>query len=152
VECPVLIGPGHSSHIGHGEADVVLGLEPLEVRRALPRASGHTRVVVNLGTIVPFSLAVQGEDYPPVEGILEEIRGVTRELYTVDGPGLVKQTGLPRTLNVVMLGALQGLGMLPFAEDMLWNAIERKVPARFLEANRVAFDLGIQTVRAREEA
>jgi indolepyruvate ferredoxin oxidoreductase beta subunit len=147
VECPVIIGPGKSSHIGNGEADVVLGLEPLEVRRALPKLSEHTRVVVNLGTIVPFSLAVQGKDYPPVGQILSEVHDITSIVYEIDGPALVKQTGLPRTLNVVMLGALAGLKMLPFDDQILWQAIEKKVPPRFLEANRKAFELGIQTVR-----
>jgi indolepyruvate ferredoxin oxidoreductase beta subunit len=147
VECPVLIGPGASSHIGHGEADVVLGLEPLEVRRALSRASEHTRVVVNLGVIVPFSLAVQGKDYPPVEGILDEVRSVAGAVYTVDGPAIVKQTGIPRTLNVAMLGALCGLGMLPYPQQILWDAIKSRIPSRFLEPNRRAFELGIAAVQ-----
>jgi indolepyruvate ferredoxin oxidoreductase, beta subunit len=146
VECSVIIGPGHSSHIGNGEADVVLGLEPLEVKRSLPKIAPHTQVLVNLGTIVPFSLAIQGKHYPSIEGILSQIREVTPSVYTVDGPALVKQTGLPRTLNVALLGALSGMGVLPFSSDVLFAAIEKKIPARFLEANRQAFELGMAVI------
>jgi len=142
VECPVLLGPGQSSHIGRGEADVLLGLEPLEVKRALAYVSARTQVVVNLGKIVPFSLAIQGKEYPPLDNILEQVRQVAAAVFEIDGPALVKQTGLSRTLNVAMLGALAGLGILPFAGEALWQAIERKIPARFLEANRRAFELG----------
>jgi indolepyruvate ferredoxin oxidoreductase beta subunit len=147
VECPVLIGPGHSSHIGNRQADIVLGLEPMEVQRALPRLSENTRVVVNRGTIVPFSLAVAGQDYPPVDQLIENVRAITKEVFEIDGPALVEKTGLPRTLNVVMLGAVAGLGMLPFDQDHLWTAIEKKVPERFLQANRMAFDLGLNEVK-----
>jgi indolepyruvate ferredoxin oxidoreductase beta subunit len=152
VECSVLIGPGHSSFIGDGEADVILGLEPLEVQRALPRMSADTRVVVNLGVIVPFSLAVAGQSYPAMDSILARVRQVTTRVFEVDGPGLVQRTGLPRTLNVVMLGALTGLDMLPFPEEVVWQTLEKKIPQRFLEANRTAFELGLQAVRSRPSA
>ena len=146
VECPVLIGPGLSSHIGAGQADVVLGLEPMEVKRALPMLSENTRVVVNRGTIVPFSLAVAGQDYPPIDQIIQSVRDITKEVFEIDGPELVAKTGLGRTLNVVMLGAVAGLDMLPFDQATLWKAIEKKVPPRFLQANRMAFDLGLNAV------
>ncbi|MFH1130352.1 MAG: 2-oxoacid:acceptor oxidoreductase family protein, partial [Pseudomonadota bacterium] len=39
VEAGVLIGEGESSFIEEGAADIVLGFEPLEVLRALPKMS-----------------------------------------------------------------------------------------------------------------
>lgn len=147
VECSVLIGPGSSSYIQNNVASVVLALEPLEALRALPKMSPQTRVVVNLGTIVPFSLAVQGEPYPPVPEILAKIRETAPAVYPVDGPALVRETGVPRTLNVVMLGALAGLEMLPFDDEILWGVFEKRLPRRFLEPNRMAFELGWRAVR-----
>jgi len=146
VEASVIIGPGHSSHIGNFEADIVLGLEPLEVLRALPMINENTRVVTNTGQIVPFSLAIQGVPYPPVKETLNRVREVTSNLVEVDGPALIKRVGVPRTLNVCMLGALAGLKLLPFDNELLWKAIEKKCPERFLDANRQAFDLGIKSV------
>jgi indolepyruvate ferredoxin oxidoreductase beta subunit len=146
VEASVIIGPGHSSHIGNFEADIVLGLEPLEVQRALPLINQDTRVVTNTGQIVPFSLAIQGVPYPPVNETLNRVREVTGNLVEVDGPALIKRVGVPRTLNVCMLGALAGLKLLPFDNELLWKAIKKKCPERFLDANRQAFDLGIKSV------
>jgi indolepyruvate ferredoxin oxidoreductase beta subunit len=146
VEASVIIGPGHSSHIGNFEADIVLGLEPLEVLRALPMIKEDTRVVTNTGQIVPFSLAIQGVPYPSVEETLKKVRAVLQHLVEVDGPALTQKVGVPRTLNVVMLGALAGLKLLPFENETLWKAITKKCPPRYLDANRQAFELGIQSV------
>ncbi len=146
VEASVIVGPGYSSHIGNFEADIVLGLEPLEVLRALPKINADTRVVTNTGQIVPFSLAIQGVPYPPVEKTLEKVGAATRHLVKIDGPAIVKKVGVPRTLNVAMLGGLAGLNLLPFGDEILWKAIAKKCPQRFLDANRLAFDLGMKSV------
>lgn len=148
VECSVLIGPGQSSWISDHSANAVLGLEPLEVLRAIQKISKQTKVVLNLGQVVPLSLAVQGKTYPPIDTVLSSIREATDHLYLVDGPDLVQKTGVPRTLNVVMLGALAGLKILPFDKDPLWTAIEKKSPAPFLAPNKKAFELGIEAVEA----
>jgi indolepyruvate ferredoxin oxidoreductase beta subunit len=146
VECSVLIGPGRSSWVSDRSADAVLGLEPLEVLRAIQKISPATKVVLNLGRVVPLSLAIKDETYPPMEAVLSSIRQATENLYLVDGPSLVRKTGVPRTLNVVMLGALAGLGILPFDPDQLWAAIEKKSPEQFLAPNKMAFDLGMGAV------
>lgn len=146
VECSVLLGPGQSSWVSDRSADAVLGLEPLEVLRAIQKISLNTRVLVNLGQVVPFSLAIQGKNYPPMNDILQQIRDVTANVHVVDGPRLVRQTGVPRTLNVVMLGALAGLKILPIDSDLLWSAIEKRSPGPFLQANQTAFQLGVDAV------
>lgn len=152
VECSVLVGPGKSTFIGEGEADLLVALEPLEALRALPRLRAESSVLVNLGIIVPFSLAMTGAPYPPVSEILASLRAVTPRVFEVDGPTLVKQVGVGRTLNVVLLGALAGLGVLPFGPDTLWQAVARHSPSRFLEANRRTFALGMEAVGGRLEA
>jgi indolepyruvate ferredoxin oxidoreductase beta subunit len=142
VESTVLIGPGHSSFIEPGAADLVLGLEPLEVLRARPRMSARTRVVVNVGRVVPYTLAQAGRDYPEMNGVLDGIRAVAPDLVEVDGSALAEAAGEPRTLNIVMLGVLAGLGLLPFDGRTLWRAVELHCPPRYLEHNRRAFELG----------
>jgi len=147
VECSVLFGPGSSSFIGNGQADVVLGLEPLEVLRALPRMSKKTIVVMNLGRIMPFSLAIKGIPYPPLETILSGVRKIAPTLFEIDATELVRRTGAIRTLNVAMLGALAGLKLLPFEPKVLWQAIEKGSPSKFVDKNRLAFELGLEAVK-----
>ncbi len=146
VVSTVLIGPGHGSFIEDGAADAVLGLEPLETLRARPKMSQRTRVVVNRGRVVPFTLAQKGLEYPDVEGVLAEIRGTAPDVVEVDGEELAAAAGDRRTLNVVMLGALASLDILPFAGGVVWDAVEKRCPARHLDVNRRAFELGREAV------
>ena len=147
VEALVLLGPGKSTFIGDGEADVVLGLEPLETLRALPRMSPRTCVVLNSGRVVPFTMVRDGTQYPPLEKILDRIRAVAPQPHVVDGPALLEQAGAPRSLNICLLGALAGQGILPLEEQHLWQAVANRIPAKHLEANRRAYELGRDAVQ-----
>jgi indolepyruvate ferredoxin oxidoreductase beta subunit len=124
VHSTVLIGSGHSSFIGPGEADLVLGLEPLEVWRALPMMGPQTVVLMNLGRVVPFTLVQRGLEYPDLDGIRAAIREVAHGLHELDGNALLPAAGDVRNLNILMLGALAGLGLLPLTTEELWQAVE----------------------------
>jgi len=152
VEASVVVGPGHSGMIGPAQADVVLGLEPVETWRALPRMSADTRVVVNSGRIVPALLTQRGASYPPLAEILGYLRSVTPRVHVIDGSTLARDAGFPRATNVLMLGALAGLGFLPFGADALCQAVLGRSPERFQADNRAAFALGQQAVAAEEPA
>jgi len=142
VESTVLVGPGHGGFIESGSADVVVGLEPLEVLRARDRMYGETVVIVSVGRIVPPTLAQKGVGYPPVDDILAGVRAVAKHVIAIDGPALIQKLGAPRVLNIVLLGVLAGLDVLPFGEETLWAAIEQRSPGRWLEPNQRAFALG----------
>lgn len=142
VSSTVLIGPGKSSFIADGQADVVLGLEPLETLRALPRMAGHTKVVMNLGRVMPGVLSRQGKPYPAIEEILDQIRAVAASVHTVDAGAAAEKNGGTQGLNVLMLGALSALNLLPLTEAQLLSAIERRSSKKSLGRNRQAFALG----------
>ena len=142
VESAVIIGTGVQSSFVE-QADVVLGLEPLETLRALPRIGPHTHVLVNLGRQVPFTLSMQGLRYPDVDSMLQQIDQVTPHVTRSDGPALLEQLGQQRSLNLVLLGALaRTRGLLPFDEPALRATLTRMSPATRLEANLRAYDLG----------
>lgn len=144
VESTVLFGPGRSSFIGAGAADAVLALEPLEALRAVPRLSPRTRAVVSLGRVPPFTLAQKGEPYPDLDGILASLREAAGEVVTVDGPSLAEAAGSVQALNMVMLGALAGLGVLPLDPEAIERAIEDASPGE--DTGRRAFRLGRKAV------
>lgn len=146
VSSTVLIGPGLGSFIGDGQADVVLGLEPLEVLRALPKISDRTTVLVNTDPIAPFVLASRGESYPDLAGIMAGIRAAAPRTRETSGRAALGAGSDGRSLNFFMLGALSGLDVLPFAEDHLLSAIERRSPPRHLESVRRAYRLGRESV------
>jgi indolepyruvate ferredoxin oxidoreductase beta subunit len=148
VRSTVLIGPGRSSFISRGAADVVLGLEPLEVLRARPEMSAGTRVVINRGRVAPRNFAQDDLEYPDVDRILADVRAVAPQVVEVDGPAVVEAVGSPHVLNIAMLGALAGLRILPVDAEDLWRAVEMRCPPQHVEPNRRAFALGRDQVRA----
>ncbi len=149
VECSVVIGPATSAHVGTGEADVLLGLELIETRRAARYVGTESLVVTSTARILPQELALRGENYPEMDVLLDPLRKKASEVHPVDARRLAREAGEPRTMNVVMLGALAALGRLPFAADCLWEAIKRRIQPRFVEVNERAFELGKKTIGRR---
>jgi indolepyruvate ferredoxin oxidoreductase beta subunit len=148
VRSTVLIGPGHSSFIARGTAHLVLGLDALEVLRARPEMSASTKVVMNRAQVASSTSIRDGNEHPDAARILTDIRAVTPDVVEVDGPAVVEAVGSPHVLNIAMLGALAGLGILPFNGESLWKAIEAHCSPRHLEPNRRAFALGRDQVAA----
>ncbi len=142
VESTIVIGPNHTSFIGPGEADVVLGFEPLEALRALPRMNENTRVIINTQPIHLTTMSYRGESYPPIDSIVERISKVTPHVVLVDAVPLAKAAGQPRCMNVVMLGVLEGLGLLPYDAKYLDQATDHQSPSNFIDINRRALTLG----------
>jgi indolepyruvate ferredoxin oxidoreductase beta subunit len=142
VECTMRVGPADASFIIGGSADIVVGFEPLEALRTLPVIGARTCVLINRGPLPPLGMTQQGLPYPDRDQLLAPIRAAAGKLLLVDGPSLVQRIGVSRTLNVLMLGALAGLGLLPLSVEQVWRGVEERSPRRFAEANRQAFDMG----------
>lgn len=142
VEASAIVGSSRRAFIGDGEADVLLAFEALELVRALPRVSPTTTVIAARVSITPFTLTLAGERPPTIDACLDRVRPAVAELVALDAPALVREAGDARTLNVLMLGALDGAGRLPFDGAGLLAEIERRASPRALEPNRRAFALG----------
>ncbi len=149
VEASVVLGEGEGCFIGPGEADLLLGLEPLEALRALPRLAPGATVLLNTGRVVPFTLVMRGAAYPPPQEILRPLQEAAAAVHPLDAPALLEQLDAPGALNLLMLGALVGLGLLPLDEAEVWAAAERRLPARLREGNRAAFLSGREALRGR---
>jgi indolepyruvate ferredoxin oxidoreductase beta subunit len=65
-------------------------------------------------------------------------------LKTIDATTRAADAGTPQTMNVVMLGALSEY--IPLREEVLIEALSESVPAKFLDVNRRAFELGKREV------
>jgi len=142
VEATVRIGPVNTAFISQNEADVVVGLEPLETERALPWMSEATTVLVNRTPIVPSSLTLDGNEYPDVESILGRIAAVSDVVHVMDGNALALEAGDPRLLNMVMLGAIARLELLTIPTEVLATTVERHGSGSERQSRASAFQLG----------
>jgi len=147
VESSVRIGDVHSPIIGNGKADVILSFEPVEAYRALDKANGNTKIVTNIEPMVPFTVTIGQGQYPPVEMLVENMKKVTPHVHSFDAFALAREAGTEKAANVVMLGALSALDILPISPEKMKEMVGFTVPAKFREVNMKAFDLGYKAVK-----
>lgn len=134
-----------------GQADVLLGFEPLETLRNLKYASGKTLTIMNTEKIPPTELAAKNTEYPSLDEIVQKVRRFTRNVVLVDAAQLAKNAGSRLAQNVVLLGALAGTGKLPVKTESLLEAVRELVPARYVEMNVKAFELGFERMKERRK-
>lgn len=145
VESTVMIGDIKSPIISDGEADVLLGFEPVETYRALRRCSADSVVISNSVPVTPFSVAIGKGAYPDVEKLFAFVRSRVKKLITLNAQALAQQAGSALSANVVMIGALAGSGVLPVPREAFEETIRTKTKEKFVEANLQAFGLGFGT-------
>ncbi len=150
VESSVRIGDVHSPIIGDGKADVILSFEPVEAYRALDKANGETKIVTNISPVVPFTVTIGQGKYPEVDVLIENMKKVTPHVYTFDAFSLAREAGTEKAANVVMLGALSALNILPISAEKMKEMVKFTVPEKFRDANMRAFDLGYNAVKKEE--
>ena len=86
-------------------------------------------------------------DYPNLSEISGFLKNISKNIFFINGIKIATDLGNSRTMNVVMLGALLGLNVLPLRKETLEKAILRYLPPKLHEINSRAFTLGIETGR-----
>lgn len=147
VESAVLMGDVTSPIVSNGEADVLIGFEPLETLRALRKCNKDTVVITNTHPLPPFTVSVGQGTYPPVDEIMALIEAKASKVISLDGNALAAEAGNPMSLNMVMLGALVGSGTIPLAPEDVKGVISSSTKKAFLGSNLKAFDLGLKSAQ-----
>ena len=146
VESTVMIGDIKSSTISDGEADVLLGFEPVETYRAMRKCSADSVVISNSMPVTPYTVAIGKAIYPEVGRLFAFISDRVKKLITLNAQALAEQAGSAVSANVVMVGALARSGVLPIPRETFEETIRTKTKASFVEANLRAFDLGFSAL------
>ncbi len=133
--------PINSDLIGHGQADFIVGVEPLEALRYVDYLNGNGRII---SSTIP---EVNIPNYPDLDAILQEFGKYPHSLF--DAKELAKQAGSTRSQNIVLAGALSYF--LPLEEQHYRFYIEElfsRKGEKVVETNYRAFELGRQAVAA----
>ncbi len=124
--------------VTEGEADLLIGFEPLETARYLHFLKDDGAVIYNTRTIGTIGVSIGAQKYP--DDVNEVIKSRIKKVVPFDGTQLAVSAGDKRTLNLVLLGA--SLSFLPLSEQFVLDAIDRTVPKKVLEINQKAFEAG----------
>jgi len=130
--------------IPRGEADVVVGFEPLETLRVLlDYGNPDTRVIVNPRPTYPIGVMTGAITYPEVSKIVAAMSGAVAKVCVVPATDLAQEKGVAIAQNVVMVGALAGSGFLPLKVESFHRALRESFSHDKLELNLGAFSSGI---------
>jgi len=149
----------YSPLVGAGEVDVYLAFEKAEALRNLNQLRRGALAVINMQAIEPITVTSGGQPYPDDDRLRTAVSQVTDDVVYVDGERIAGELGNVKAANVVLLGALSALiereglvlsngegpaaGLTP---DAWLKVIVERVPAKFVELNRKAFQAGREAV------
>ena len=128
----------YSPIIEKGEADYILSFEQLEAARWLPFLKQGGKLIVNSQKIDPMPVVIGAAEYP--QGVIETIGATGADITSIDALSLAVEAGSSKAVNVVLMGVLAS--KTDIAYDTWVDAVKATVPAKFLELNLKAFDLG----------
>lgn len=140
VHSHVRFGPRvYSPLIPKGKAAFVVALEKLEALRFAAFAAPGGTVVVNDHEVLPLSA---GEDalasYPHDAGARLEQAGY--RVVAIPATAMAADLGQEKVANVLVLGYLAA--QLPIDPSAWDKALVRRVPEKYLDLNRQAFEIG----------
>ena len=128
----------YSPVIDKGEADFIVSFELLEAARWTEYLKPGGKIVVNTQQISPMPVITGAAEYP--QGLVERMQSAGLHVDAFDALALAEQAGSSKAVNIVLMGHLSR--NFDFTEEEWMEAIEKSVPAKFLELNKRAFQLG----------
>jgi len=134
--------------IPEGKCDLLIALEPVEGLRILDHY-GNPRVMTLLNTrpIHPMDVISGNATYPEVSKVVAKIKELSRRVWTLNATEVALEMGDPIFSNIVMLGALCAMEVLPIHRQGFESVITDLLPSRTLDENMKAFDKGKEVVQ-----
>ena len=128
----------YSPVIDKGEADFIVSFELLEAARWTEYLKPGGKIVVNTQQINPMPVIIGAAEYP--QDLIEKMRTAGIDVDAFDALKLAEEAGSSKAVNIVLMGRLSKY--FDFTMEEWMDAIEKSVPAKFLELNKKAFQLG----------
>ena len=142
VTSHVRIGEASSPLIPKGKCDLLLAFEPSEAVRNLPYLKENGLVIVNSVPVKPTTESLQETGYDGTE-MIAYLKKQCKTI-AVNADELCEKFGSSKYFNVILLGVATGSGELGLSKELVLAEIDKRVPAKFVETNKEAFQVGLQ--------
>ncbi len=138
-----------SPQIPKGKAHIVVALEPTEAIRVLKDyGSPEVSALCNTRPIHPVGV-ISGElEYPSPEEIKNSVTQLTNQAWFINVTDEALKLGNPVFGNIMMIGALAGINVLPLDRELFEAVISESMPEEKVEVNLSAYDKGTNMVQA----
>ena len=144
VESTLLIGGFASPRIAKGEADILLGFEPLETLRALPYLKKGGTVVSNEEIIPPIGVTMGREQYPDMDALRAKTEACAGRALFLPCLSLGIKAGAVQCGNLSLMAAMCATGVLPITPDDLADTVRTRLKPKLVDMNLRAIDLGVE--------
>ena len=129
----------YSPIIDKGEADFIVSFELLEAARWTEYLKSGGKVVTNTQQVNPMPVITGAAEYP--QGLVEKMQAAGVDVDAIDALKLAEEAGSSKAVNIVLMGRLSRY-FTDIPQEEWMAAVEKSVPAKFLELNKKAFQLG----------
>ena len=140
VSSHVKIAPRvYSPVIFKGRADVLISFEQAEALRAADWLNSDGVAIVSRTRLVP-AIVTSSKEYSYPADAIGDLEKRLKRVIPVDADSIARELGDPRLVNTILLGILSN--HLPFTAQQWFDAIKKRVKAKFVDVNLAAFERG----------
>ena len=133
-----------SPRIPGGLAHLILSLEPIETLRVLKEFGNPGIVVIsNTRPVHPIGVISGEHGYPSMEAIRERVEGLAELSWFVPAGEKALELGNPILANIVLIGALATMAVLPLNKIELEKILMSRMSQDKAELNLLAFQTGM---------
>ena len=132
----------YSPIIPEGKSDILVAFDRLESLRWAHVLAPNGKVLLNKLDLTPIT--VTSGQQPPVADFEDRLQKAFPNAAYVDATTIAEEVGNPRTMNMVIAGALSKL--VPFEEAAWFEAMKERLPEKLIEINTIAFKRGRESL------
>ncbi len=148
VVCTVRIGNNAKGPIiDSGSAHLLVGFEPVETLREIHLVKQGGCVLMSSHVQYPVAVSMGQSEYPSHNEIIKMMNKFTDKIIEFDALELAVKAGSSRALNMVMLGAIVGTGLIPVTEKAAFDVVKATFPRKFEKINVGATKLGLEQAK-----
>ena len=137
-----------SPQIPKGKAHAVVSLEPTEAIRVLQTyGNPEVKVIANTRPVYALNVICGEVNYPGEEELRDWMQKLTGVYWFISATDEAVKMGNPILGNVLLVGALAGIGDLPLTIKGFREVMARTMPASKIDINVAAFEKGMDMIQ-----
>lgn len=134
--------------IPQGEADIIIGFEPIEILRvAREFANKKTWVIFDSRPNYPLGVLIGEAVYPKIEDIVNELERLCAHVQIIEATDLAVKAGNSQAANILLMGALTAVPYVPLEVEEYDKVLVQRFKGNALELNRKVFKIGYDLVK-----
>ncbi len=136
----------YSPLVPDGQADYLVGFEPIELLRHIRKLDPNGRYILNMQPVLTVDCNMGLDHYPTPSEIIGALTRLNLRGHVFNATEAADEIGNPLLMNMVMIGALCAVSPF-FGQDEIEALVAEESREPLVEANLAAIDVGAQLVR-----